>query len=473
MSTADFYRAFEERYRGSRELIRERLAIYLPFVTPLRQIYHPTVALDLGCGRGEWLELLQSHGFESLGIDMDGGMLAACVERELPAIQGDAVTYLKSLANESQCIISGFHVAEHIAFEDLNTLVIQSLRVLKPGGLLILETPNPENLIVGSCNFYLDPTHQRPIPPQLLSFLPEHYGFARIRTMRLQEPRELIDRDDVSLMDVLGGVSPDYAIVAQKSAMPEILTKFDTAFSAHHGLELRQLAQRYDNIFRQKMTAMNQLIDAHAELASKQVEIEKLRNDVTLALQRIEVTEANAQEQEQRAIQCIEIAEASAQEQEQRANIWEVRANELGAASHHWWLQASALEAERNSLRRSWSWRITAPIRWAGEIALKLTPNSLGHRAKTLVQQVALHVVQRPRLSQAAIRVLDHFPSLKSYLQGIVNTPANASTPSAIPHVPRTFEALKSVQIMTAVAHASEMRNLDSIVFLNITSHDR
>ena len=86
-----FYRAFEERYRGSRELIKGRLAAYLPFVEPLLEAYPSATAIDLGCGRGEWLELLAGSGFKPIGVDLDTGMLEACLERGLPVEQGDAL----------------------------------------------------------------------------------------------------------------------------------------------------------------------------------------------------------------------------------------------------------------------------------------------------------------------------------------------------------------------------------------------
>ena len=175
----NFYRAFEERHRGPRELILSRLAVYRPFISPLKLINLAPPAIDLGCGRGEWLELLLDEGFSPLGIDQDEEMLQGCREQNLPAQQGDAVAYLATLPNESQAVISAFHVVEHISFDQLRTVVSEAFRVLKPGGLLIMETPNPENIVVATRNFYLDPTHLRPIPPQLLSFLPEYYGFAR------------------------------------------------------------------------------------------------------------------------------------------------------------------------------------------------------------------------------------------------------------------------------------------------------
>lgn len=264
MSSTDFYRAFEERHRGPRKLIRSRLQVYQPFITPLLGIYQPANAIDLGCGRGEWLELLQDTGFAPQGVDLDAGMLAACTERGLPVTQGDALSHLQSLDDASQCIVSGFHIAEHLTFDHLKALVQQAFRVLKAGGLLILETPNPENLVVGASNFYLDPTHLRPLPPPLLSFLPEYHGFARVRTVRLQEQPELRQRSDITLMDVLGGVSPDYAVVAQKAAAPDVMERFDTVFDTHYGIDLNDLAGRYDGMLQGRMAALDQRV-ANAE----------------------------------------------------------------------------------------------------------------------------------------------------------------------------------------------------------------
>lgn len=241
-----FYRAFEERFRGSRELIRSRLLVYLPFIAPLKTIYKAPRAVDLGCGRGEWLELLGENGFDAQGVDLDDGMLAACHERGLRTARGDAVAFLKRLPGASQAIVSGFHIAEHLPFPALQTLVQEALRVLKPAGLLILETPNPENFNVASLTFYLDPTHRRPLPPDLLSFLPEHYGFARTKVLRLQERPDL-SQSDASLEQVLSGPSPDYAVVAQKRARKTADARlFDEAFNKEFGIGANALVSRFD-----------------------------------------------------------------------------------------------------------------------------------------------------------------------------------------------------------------------------------
>jgi SAM-dependent methyltransferase len=260
--TVPFYRAFEDRHRGSRELIAQRLQVYMAFLEPLKNLYQDLDALDLGCGRGEWLELLVQNGFAPSGVDLDSGMLEACQSRGLPAEQGDALSALRSLPDACKVVVSGFHIAEHIPFADLKVLVAEALRVLRPGGLLVLETPNAENLMVGTQNFYLDPTHERPIPHLLLSFLTEYTGFARSKLLRLQESASLVEGSAVDLMSVLGGVSPDYAIVAQKAAEPEQLEHFNPAFERDYGLALDSLAKRYDD----QAEKRSHMLEVHADL---------------------------------------------------------------------------------------------------------------------------------------------------------------------------------------------------------------
>lgn len=257
--SSSFYRAFEDRYRGSRELIHERQKIYVPFLEPLKQLYPERKALDVGCGRGEWLEILISNGFDPLGVDLDVGMLEACHALGLPVEQGDALEMLKRLPDNSLTVVSGFHLAEHIPFDVLNELVRQTLRVLKPAGLLILETPNPENLMVGTETFYLDPSHERPIPHLLLSFLAEYCGFHRSKLLRLQEPAGLAKGGAMNLMNIFHGVSPDYAIVAQKQGQVEHLRAFDGAFNRTYGLSLESLANRYDSQVTGTQAQLNEL----------------------------------------------------------------------------------------------------------------------------------------------------------------------------------------------------------------------
>ena len=243
----NFYRAFEDKHRGSRELIKSRLEIYLPFIEKIKEIQPKPKTIDLGCGRGEWLELLSENDCEAQGIDLDEGMLQACTQRGFNVKRQDAIEALRNLDDASISVVSGFHIVEHLPFEVLQTLVQESLRVLKPGGLLILETPNPENIKVGTENFYMDPTHIKPIPSQLLAFLPEHYGFSRTKILRLQESKELHSTENISLAHVIHGSSPDYAVIAQKNADSEFLNTFDELFTKEYGLSLDSLMIRFEN----------------------------------------------------------------------------------------------------------------------------------------------------------------------------------------------------------------------------------
>ena len=257
-----FYKAFEDQHRGSRELIKSRLAVYLPFIKKVQEVHPNATALDLGCGRGEWLELLQDNQLNASGIDQDDGMLSACRSRGLNVQTGDAIAHLKSLPNDSLSIVSGFHIAEHLSLDDLQTLIKEALRVLKPAGLLILEAPNTENLVVGTSSFYLDPTHQRPLPSALLSFLASHLGFARVKTLGVQESIPLREEHGpTSLFAVLSGVSPDYAVISQKAAEPKLMQAFDIAFSKEYGLTLEVLANRYQERF-DAMERKTQLLEA-------------------------------------------------------------------------------------------------------------------------------------------------------------------------------------------------------------------
>ncbi len=241
----DFYRDFEEKYRGSRDLIKSRLRVYLPFVVPLLEVYPEATALDLGCGRGEWLELMVENGFQAIGIDLDKQMLMQAENLGLNVTCRNAIEYLNTLPESSQVVISAMHFVEHISFANLQELVKAALFALKPGGLLIMETPNPENIVVGSCAFYLDPTHNRPIPPNLLSFVPEYYGFKTTKVLRLQESEHLKNKIRLNIMDVLNGASPDYAVIAQKNADADILAVNAKAFTINYGMTVEKLAANY------------------------------------------------------------------------------------------------------------------------------------------------------------------------------------------------------------------------------------
>jgi O-antigen chain-terminating methyltransferase len=117
--------------------------------------------------------------------------------------------------------------------------------VLKPGGLLIMETPNPENFMVATQSFYLDPTHLRPIPPDLLAFVPEYLGYEPVKILRLQETAGVKTNPNLSMLDVLTGASPDYAVVAQKAGYTALKNSLQALFDQAFGISGHALLERH------------------------------------------------------------------------------------------------------------------------------------------------------------------------------------------------------------------------------------
>ncbi|HEX8137158.1 MAG TPA: methyltransferase domain-containing protein [Pyrinomonadaceae bacterium] len=182
------YASFEDHFRGSRQDIKERFRIYVPL---LREAGLMTGILDIGCGRGEWLEVLAEEGFEARGVELNLAMVEQCRERKLDVVSGDAITYLQGLTDASLSAVTGFHFIEHVPFETLIKLLDETVRVVKPGGMVIFETPNPENVLVGSQYFYFDPTHRNPLPASVVQFLLESRGLTRVEVMRLHPAEHL------------------------------------------------------------------------------------------------------------------------------------------------------------------------------------------------------------------------------------------------------------------------------------------
>lgn len=267
----NFYRAFEDLHRGQRSDIFRRLQVYLPFVLPVAKANPHAPCIDLGCGRGEWLQLLTEHNLNALGVDLDLGMLAAAQSMGLNARQSDAIEALREVSDGSIAVVTAFHLVEHLPFECLQELVIQAKRVLVPGGLLIMETPSPDNLRVATNNFYLDPSHLKPIPSLLLSFVSEHAGFVRTKILGLQENPALRFQAEVQLQDVLAGASPDYAVITQTAGSGFPDEQLNAAFERDYGISTTDLAQSYAQQQKLTVKALRAEIHDQRELVHREV----------------------------------------------------------------------------------------------------------------------------------------------------------------------------------------------------------
>jgi SAM-dependent methyltransferase len=180
-----FFAAFDEQFRGTRTNIKEQLRMYL---TPLKEAKIGMSAnpiVDLGCGRGEWLELLQEEGLQGKGVERNRVLVEECCQAGLDVVESDILTYLYALPNSSIGGVTGFHIIEHLPFDVLLDLFDETVRVLQPGGVAIFETPNPQNVLVSTLEFYNDPTHRTPLPSTLLKFIAEVKGLQRIKLLQL------------------------------------------------------------------------------------------------------------------------------------------------------------------------------------------------------------------------------------------------------------------------------------------------
>ena len=203
---------FAERFRGPEEEIRTRQRFYLPHFTGRREV------LDIGCGRGEFLAEMRDAGVNARGIDLDEEAVALCRSKGLEAERADLYEYLPALADASLDGIFSAQVVEHLPPARLPEMIRLCAQKLERGGVLALETPNPECLAIFATHFYLDPTHIRPVPDKLLAFYMVEAGFGAIEVHKLSPAVEsmpsLASLPAEFREEFFGGL--DYAIIARK-----------------------------------------------------------------------------------------------------------------------------------------------------------------------------------------------------------------------------------------------------------------
>jgi 2-polyprenyl-3-methyl-5-hydroxy-6-metoxy-1,4-benzoquinol methylase len=206
------YARFAERFRGSEEYVQAGQRFYLPFFAGRRDV------LDIGCGRGEFLELMREAGVPARGIDLSQESVDLCRRKGLQAETADLFAYLTDLPEASLDGIFSAQVVEHLPAERLPEMVRLAASRLGRGGVLAIETPNPECLAIFASHFYLDPTHTRPVPHALLAFYMEEFGMGLIEVHRRSPAVEsmpaLASLPEDFRAAFFGGL--DYAIVGKK-----------------------------------------------------------------------------------------------------------------------------------------------------------------------------------------------------------------------------------------------------------------
>jgi SAM-dependent methyltransferase len=221
------YTAFENRFRGSREEIRSRQEDDVALFRDLAPV------VDLGCGRGEFLELLGAAGIEAWGVEGNANAFRECREKGLDVVQGDLVNVLQEQDAGSLGGLFAAQVAEHLPPPVLGALLAEAHRTLRAGGLLVLETPNPASALSFHDVFIRDLTHERPLHPETLRFLAAAAGFTDVRIqMRNPVPEDVrlrllpgsglpppvikVLNENVARLNALLFAPLDYALIARR-----------------------------------------------------------------------------------------------------------------------------------------------------------------------------------------------------------------------------------------------------------------
>jgi SAM-dependent methyltransferase len=212
------YLAFEARFRPEESVV-ERQRAYVDELRSERRV------VDLGAGRGELVKLLREAGVQAYAVEIEPDFVELMRDEGLEVVDQDAIAHLSGLDDGQLGGIVASHLVEHLPASAVSELVALAADKLAEGGVLIMETPNPESVVAGSVNFHRDLTHMRPIHPDTLAFLCESGGFSQVEIRRLSPvpdgellPKtgdEKIDEVVVQLNELLYGFQ-DYAVVARK-----------------------------------------------------------------------------------------------------------------------------------------------------------------------------------------------------------------------------------------------------------------
>lgn len=219
----DYY-LFQLAHRGGPEMVEERIRRYLPHFKGAQDV------LDLGCGRGEFIEAFRDAGIRAYGIEIHPDMVAHCRERRLEVLEGDGIEHLRGLAPGSLGGIFLGQVVEHLTPAELVELVELSSEVLRPGGVFLAETVNPTCLGSFAHAFYIDLSHDKPVHPTTMQFLLESSGFTgiafewmfpfpedqRLKTLSGEEPWAEVLNENLEKLNRLLYGPHDYAVIARK-----------------------------------------------------------------------------------------------------------------------------------------------------------------------------------------------------------------------------------------------------------------
>ncbi len=214
--TSNFYLDFENQFRGDTESILSQFSKY-DFLIELiiKDIEKPRL-IDIGSGRGEWIQKWSSKIEDCFGIENDQGMISLCRAKGLNIIDGNALDILPTISTNSVSILTMFHMIEHINYKQSLKILSECYRVLSEDGVFIIETPSIDNIVVSTNNFYLDQTHISHINPEAIKFSMKNIGFEKVSDFYINGG-PMKNENHSKITRILNGVAQDLLIVATKS----------------------------------------------------------------------------------------------------------------------------------------------------------------------------------------------------------------------------------------------------------------
>lgn len=221
VDAGNFYFELQGRFQSDVAADTTRLELYRSAVSALEPKLPEGTWLDIGCGRGKWLRLARAAGHECIGVDSSPDAIRQCRDEGFEVRERDALEFLRSADEGSFAVVSAFHVLEHCPFEYCLNLVYQAARTLKPGGVMLIETPHAGNLLMAAEQFWMDPTHNRPIPLPLMEFL---FGYCGLRVVHRFEVNPRPESEHLpfrelelsSRLDLLLFGPQDYAMMGRR-----------------------------------------------------------------------------------------------------------------------------------------------------------------------------------------------------------------------------------------------------------------
>ena len=285
---SDYYLDFENKFRGDRKEILNIFSSYEPLIETVIEGKSSPILIDVGCGRGEWLQRCQNKFYKSIGIESDTYMAKLCRDYGLSVIEGDAIDELSKFEANSISVITIFHVIEHLEFNKLQKMIGECHRILSDDGILIMETPSIDNLIVSTKTFYIDHTHINHINPEAISFHLEKAGFNKVKYYYINGG-PLQDSHPLKITRILNGVAQDICIISTKNHdLSEKIFSDNLQWKSHLniGLTLFEAAIEFD-IKLETLVELIRQLKINYEPSSNEIrlmkeEIISLKNEIYL-----------------------------------------------------------------------------------------------------------------------------------------------------------------------------------------------